>query len=415
MLGDSRRISRARLISSLLPRIQEEAPNLIALKREGAYWDFKKEWHKDNSELIHDILCLANNLENDVSYLFIGIDEEEGYSVCDVVNNGHAERKTNQMIVDMLSKTKWDNGQPPFAVVEPMELDEGTVDILCVVSRRADMPYSLSKGSGKVRAHMVHTRRVDSNTPIDEGASWSEVEDIWRHHFSLDESPLARVKGMLEDKEHWRFLSEVIGTEDKYYLYAPEFTVCHEPDDERDGYEYYMLNQTDPRPSWYTIEVRYFQTRIFDTLGIALDGGRYFAPVPSCSFVRWGRPRFDLDFMYCYYTKDSLDWSLNEFFFDEDYDDARIARERFLRTVVLFQDEEEHRDFETFLHQQCSVFESEMSTTPDPYGADRLPEGYSQEAKNRVTRELKAIPILKRLLREFRSDPERGRVPVSID
>lgn len=128
MLGDSRRISRARLIGSLQSRIQEEAPNLIALKREGAYWDFKKEWHKDNSELIHDILCLANNLEGDVSYLFIGIDEEEGYSVCDVENNDHAERKTNQMIVDMLSKTKWDNGQPPFAVVEPMELDGGTIE-----------------------------------------------------------------------------------------------------------------------------------------------------------------------------------------------------------------------------------------------------------------------------------------------
>ena len=40
-----------------------------------------------------------------------------------------------------------------------------------------------------------------------------------------------------------------------------------------------------------------------------------------------------------------------------------------------------HRDFETFLHERCSVFESEMSTTPDSYGADRLPEGYSQEAK----------------------------------
>lgn len=69
---------------------------------------------------------------------------------------------------------------------------------------------------------------------------------------------------MLEDKEHWRFLSEVVGTEDKYYLYAPEFTVCHYSDDERDGYEYYMLNQTDPSPSWYTIEIRYFQTRIFE-------------------------------------------------------------------------------------------------------------------------------------------------------
>lgn len=113
MLDDSRRISRARLISGLRPKIREEALNLIALKREGAYWDFKKEWHKDNSELIHDMLCLANNLESDVSYLFIGIDEEEDYSVCDVENNDHAERKTNQMIVDMLSKTKWDNGQPP--------------------------------------------------------------------------------------------------------------------------------------------------------------------------------------------------------------------------------------------------------------------------------------------------------------
>ena len=170
MLGDSRRISRARRIGSLLSRIQEEAPKLIALKREGAYWDFKKEWHKDNSELIHDILCLANNLESDVSYLFIGIDEEEGYSVCDVENNDHAERKANQMIVDMLSKTKWDNGQPPFAVVEPMELDGGTIDILCVVSRREDMPYSLSKGSGKVRAHMVHTRRVE--TKERRGTKW---------------------------------------------------------------------------------------------------------------------------------------------------------------------------------------------------------------------------------------------------
>ena len=104
MLGDSRRISRARLIGSLLSRIQEEAPKLIALKREGAYWDFKKEWHKDNSELIHDILCLANNLESDVSYLFIGIDEEEGYSVCDVENNDHADEEVRHVALEIVGK-----------------------------------------------------------------------------------------------------------------------------------------------------------------------------------------------------------------------------------------------------------------------------------------------------------------------
>ena len=56
-----------------------------------------------------------------------------------------------------------------------------------------------------------------------------------------------------------------------------------------------------------------------------------------------------------------------------------------------------------------------MSATPDPYGADELPDSYSQKAKSQVTRELKAAPILKRLLEELRNDLERGGVSVSTD
>lgn len=39
---------------------------LIGLKQEGSYWDFKKEWYQDNkkSDLLHDIICMANNLVN---------------------------------------------------------------------------------------------------------------------------------------------------------------------------------------------------------------------------------------------------------------------------------------------------------------------------------------------------------------
>ena len=37
---------------------------LISLKQEGAYWDFKKEWHSQKSDLLHDIMCFANNLVN---------------------------------------------------------------------------------------------------------------------------------------------------------------------------------------------------------------------------------------------------------------------------------------------------------------------------------------------------------------
>ena len=48
---------------------------LVHSKREGNYWDYKREWHSDKVELLHDIICLANNLEHNESYLIIGVDE----------------------------------------------------------------------------------------------------------------------------------------------------------------------------------------------------------------------------------------------------------------------------------------------------------------------------------------------------
>ena len=92
-----------------------------------------------------------------------------------------------------------------------------------------------------------------------------------------------------------------------------------------------------------------------------------------------------------------------------------LPSRRFLETVVIFQDEEERKGFEIFLREHHSEFEEEMSEVPDPYGAERLPEDYSQKAKDQATRELKAIPILKRMLEEFRGYPEGLRLPTSRD
>ena len=46
--------------------------NLIQEKR-GSYWDFKAEYHKDKAELLHDIICLSNNLLNQEAYLILGV------------------------------------------------------------------------------------------------------------------------------------------------------------------------------------------------------------------------------------------------------------------------------------------------------------------------------------------------------
>ena len=50
---------------------------LISRKAEGAYWDFKREHHKDKSDLIHDVLCLANAKHTGNRFLIFGVDDKD--------------------------------------------------------------------------------------------------------------------------------------------------------------------------------------------------------------------------------------------------------------------------------------------------------------------------------------------------
>lgn len=56
-----------------LPKLVSDLANL---KREGSYWDFKREWHGNKADLLHDIICMANNPEDTTGLLIIGIDEK---------------------------------------------------------------------------------------------------------------------------------------------------------------------------------------------------------------------------------------------------------------------------------------------------------------------------------------------------
>lgn len=43
---------------------KSEILELVLLKQEGSYWDFKREWYSPDkkADLLHDIICMANNL-----------------------------------------------------------------------------------------------------------------------------------------------------------------------------------------------------------------------------------------------------------------------------------------------------------------------------------------------------------------
>ena len=110
---------------------KNEVLKLISYKQEGAYWDFKKQWYEDGkqADLLHDIICMANNLENRDAYIIIGIDEEKDYCVNDLTNS--ADRKTTQMLVDFLRNKKFMGGIKPHVMVEPeISLLENNIPVL---------------------------------------------------------------------------------------------------------------------------------------------------------------------------------------------------------------------------------------------------------------------------------------------
>ena len=75
---------------------------LISLKQEGNYWDFKREWYSQDkkADLLHDIICMANNLVNRDAYIIIGVDEENDYSFSSVKSDSN--RKNTHQLVDFL-------------------------------------------------------------------------------------------------------------------------------------------------------------------------------------------------------------------------------------------------------------------------------------------------------------------------
>ena len=65
-----------------LASLEKDVLKLISLHQEGSYWDFKKEWYNNKSDLLHDIICMANNLSSHDGLIIIGVYEGTNYFIC---------------------------------------------------------------------------------------------------------------------------------------------------------------------------------------------------------------------------------------------------------------------------------------------------------------------------------------------
>jgi hypothetical protein len=151
----------------------------IKSKKEASYYDFKQQWHseKKDADLLHDIICLANNIDNVDAYLIIGItDMFEAVGVSEW-------KKSHELIEYVKSKGFAGDHIPEFDLLQ-MYYKYHKIDVLWIKSSK-HVPFYLSKKHKDVGTQ-IYTRVGDTNTPKDESASYNDIEKLWRIHFERE-------------------------------------------------------------------------------------------------------------------------------------------------------------------------------------------------------------------------------------
>lgn len=314
--------------------IRNEIKNLISMKQEGSYWDFKREWYSDNGDLLHDIICMANNLQNRDAYIIIGVDEENDYclkDICDDIN-----RKNTQNLVDFLKDKRFAGGTRPIVSVSSIDIDDCKIDVI-VINNSYETPFYLTERYQKVNPNNIYTRIMDSNTPVNKSADLYYIEYLWKKRFRLISPPLEKFEYYLKNKEEWQLSPNGWESEKYFNVFSPEYIIEYTLEDNSNAYQFYLFNQTNTIPHWRKIRLYYHQTVLAEMEGVLLDGGRYFTPVPELDGISFNKFHH-WDISYRYFIKNTLKYTIHNFFYNQDNDEEEYAHNRFLECILIFDD-----------------------------------------------------------------------------
>lgn len=370
--------------------------NLLELKQEGGYWDFKQEWYipdKDDTDLLHDIICMANNLENRDAYIIIGV-EDKTFNLLGVSSDHN--RKNTQMIVDFLKDKKFAGDVRPTVKVQTICIKDKELDII-IISNTTNTPYYLKERYKGVHSNNIYTRIQDSNTAVDRSADIDKVEWLWKKRFGLLQTPIEKLEIYLKDYSNW--VDGPYGEMDKYYKFYPEYTLKYDFDDTRTGYEYYLFFQTDSSPHFLSMRFYYHQTLLKELVGIALDGGRYITPCPNTDGIEF-RHNMSWDIMFKYMQKDSFEFLFNEFLYNNEFSaDSRMARKKFFDCILVFKDRSEREEFKQYVVENWEIDKERYIDLIRPPYIPELGNGYKKDA---FKDECSNILILQKMLQDFR-------------
>ena len=306
----------------------QEIRDLIALGAEGDYWDYKQQWYSNNSDLLHDIICMANNTVDHDGYIIVGIEDGTGkiHGGIDTDSN----RKSQQNIIDFLKNRKFAGGVRPTVYVKTISFDSDGIqyEIDVIIIKNTDRtPYYLIDNDMGVLANHIYTRVGDTNTPKCSTADIDKVEHLWKKRFGVDKTPFEKLKQLLSYPLDWL----PMGTDGEhssnghyftwYNKLYPEYTISYEIDKSRfdngqinavEQGMYWMDRLPDPLHNSYIyeVQVKYHSTIMYSTLAVFADNFRF-------ERVLWKKDIFfennlSQNILYCYVEADSIEFQLDK-------------------------------------------------------------------------------------------------------
>ena len=391
--------------------IEDIVRELFYQETEGEYWDFKekpyfyegqseKDKNKKKGDLLHDIICMSNNMSNHDAYIIMGISDHP----VEITGVKQFTKKwTQESYQDFLQNLSWAGDCVPS--VELRSINSGNLEVL-VVRKSNKVPFYLTKRYNKVNENHIYVRKGAKNTAIDSQANIDDIEKLFKFRLGIIPFPKERVITYIDDTENWVKMENSYESISWYYDPFPEFTIdlIDDPQNDELRTPVYALIHPNARSSWQILRLRYHQTILLEFTSHYIDEHRGFSVQPQFNFLKFsnGFEDIKLNSTYYYYLHDSIQIKLM-YLLKELLEHDGDAWRRHLSLIPVFYSDDERKIIEKYIEENRTDILVEIKKE-----RENICLGYNYDGDEERSKwdkeEIAVTKVVKKLLNEYRKD-----------
>ena len=392
-------------------QLDEIVRELFYLGVEGEYWDFKEkpyffegqskeEKNKKKNDLLHDIICMANNLSNRDAYIIMGI-QDKPVKITGVKQ--FSNKWTQESYQDFLQNLTWAGDMIP--TVEFRTINNGDLDVL-IIKKSNRVPYYITKSYGKVRENRIYVRKGSKNTAIDSQAEIGDIEKLFEFRFGLTPFPKERVINYITDHNHWTEMKGNYETRSWYYEKFPEYTMelVDDPQNDELRAPVYALIHPNVRTTWEILRIKYHQTILLEFSSHYIDEYRGLSVQPRYNFLKLfeGVNNINLKTNFYYYLADSVEINLM-YLLEELHEQDGEALRQHLSLIPVFKNDDEREAIEKYVEGNKSDILVEIKKE-----SENICLGYNYDGDVKRSKwdreEIAVTKVVKNILDEYRKN-----------